>query len=108
MSYMGEIEVKQADTSYAKYGRVEWAMYFIEKYGQIDGDHHKAWVLDQAVRCLKGAPITIKKAQWTDHPPEFRVKVGTNKTYEQWVVEMQGELDENGDFEYGYEEGIPP
>ena len=23
-------------------------------YGQIDGDHHKAWVIDQMVRALTG------------------------------------------------------
>lgn len=24
------------------------------RYGQIDGDHHKAWVIDQVVRMLSG------------------------------------------------------
>lgn len=107
MSYLGETVVKQKDTPYKDYGPVEWAMLFIEKYGGCDGGDHKAWVLDQVARCLKGCPVTIKKAQWTEHPPEYRFSVGTNKTYENWIKEMVGE-DENGDPEYGYDEGSPP
>ena len=26
------------------------------RYGGIDGDHHKAWVIDQMVRWLSGSP----------------------------------------------------
>lgn len=31
------------------------AMDVLMRYGQIDGSHHKAWVIDQAVRALAGA-----------------------------------------------------
>lgn len=34
--------------------RIEKALELIERYGSIDGDHHKAWVLDQVVRTLTG------------------------------------------------------
>jgi len=30
------------------------ALEILIRYGQIDGDHHKAWVIDQAVRALSG------------------------------------------------------
>lgn len=62
--------------------KIEKAMSFIEQYGQIDGDHHKTWVLDQVARALKG------------------------DKYEAWVVEMMD--GEDGPDTYGYEEGIAP
>jgi phosphatidylserine/phosphatidylglycerophosphate/cardiolipin synthase-like enzyme len=33
----------------------ERALAVALRYGQIDGDHHKAWVIDQMVRLLAGA-----------------------------------------------------
>lgn len=32
--------------------RINTALEFAMSYGQIDGDHHKAWVIDQLVRIL--------------------------------------------------------
>lgn len=32
--------------------RIEEALDLITRYGGIDGDHHKTWVLDQVVRLL--------------------------------------------------------
>lgn len=34
--------------------RIETALNFARDYGGIDGDHHKAWVIDQMVRALTG------------------------------------------------------
>lgn len=33
---------------------IEKAIDIAVKYGGIDGDHHKAWVIDQMVRILSG------------------------------------------------------
>jgi hypothetical protein len=33
---------------------VEEALRLLIRYGQIDGEHHKTWVIDQAVRLLTG------------------------------------------------------
>jgi hypothetical protein len=33
----------------------ERALALALRYGQIDGDHHKAWVIDQMVRLLAGS-----------------------------------------------------
>ena len=33
---------------------VEEALRLLIRYGQIDGEHHKTWVIDQAVRILTG------------------------------------------------------
>lgn len=32
--------------------RIEKALEVAESYSQIDGSHHKAWVIDQMVRAL--------------------------------------------------------
>lgn len=32
--------------------RIEMALEIAWRYGQIDGAHHKAWVIDQMVRAL--------------------------------------------------------
>jgi len=37
--------------------RIKNALEFAVKYGGIDGDHHKAWVIDQMVRALTGCPM---------------------------------------------------
>lgn len=34
--------------------RIELALEIAASYGQIDGSHHKAWVIDQMVRALTG------------------------------------------------------
>jgi hypothetical protein len=58
------------------------AMEVIERYGGIDGAHHKQWVLDQVVRYLMG---------------DF---------YEQWVIDhCDGE---DGPDTYSWDEGIAP
>lgn len=34
--------------------RIKKALDIAFQYGQIDGDHHKTWVIDQIVRILTG------------------------------------------------------
>jgi len=35
-------------------GRIGAALALAARYGGTDGDHHKAWVIDQMVRALTG------------------------------------------------------
>jgi hypothetical protein len=58
------------------------ALNIIERYGQIDGSHHKTWVIDQVARILLG----------DDYPS--------------WVIDMKAGSD--GPDSYGYDEGIAP
>ena len=60
--YLGEVAFEQSQTPFANYTASDWAMYFISGDGQTDGSHHKAWVLDQVARILKGTPVVIKMA----------------------------------------------
>jgi hypothetical protein len=51
--------------------RIKGALGVILQYGQIDGDHHKAWVIDQTVRALTGDGYAawIQAANFGEHGP---------------------------------------
>jgi hypothetical protein len=105
--YLGQTPVDVKDTKYKDYTPADWAMEFISRYGQIDGSHHKLWVLDQVARILKGTPIVIEVAKWDNGYEEYRFWTGDeSKEYTNWVNEMIG--DKDGEPEYGYDEGIAP
>ncbi len=44
--------------------RIEAALDLAWRYGQIDGSHHRLWVIDQMVRVLCGNEEEYKK--WVD------------------------------------------
>lgn len=65
--------------------RIERALAVASAYGQVDGDHHKLWVIDQMVRELTG------------------------DEYEQWVRVYEGaEDDSDEEPEYMWDTGIAP
>ena len=109
-TYLGETIMAQADTPYAAHTASDWAMYFVERYGQIDGAHHKAWVLDQVARILKGTPVQISLAKWSDGQTEYRVSTqdDVSESYATWVMHMKGDLDPDWGYEYEYDEGCAP
>jgi hypothetical protein len=62
--------------------RCDAALEIALQYGQIDGAHHKAWVIDQMCRALLGTE------------------------YDQWVE--QGRMGTDGPETYDWDVGIPP
>jgi len=64
--------------------KLENALELIGQYGGINGVHHKAWVIDQIVRML------------------------TDDRYDDWVNEVKGPIDEDGETEYDWDIGIAP
>lgn len=108
--YLGQFPVDIKDTEFANYTPADWALIYMFRYGQIDGAHHKQWVLDQIARILKGTPVIVEEARWTNHEPELRFWTGEpSKEYLDWVKEYQGDWDEENEcFEYSYDEGIAP
>lgn len=60
------------DTIKAKDPQIGVALELIVQYGGIDGDHHKAWVLDQVTRVLAGAEYgaLVKEAKAGEDGPE--------------------------------------
>lgn len=105
--YLGETDVDIQQSEFKDYTPSDWAMYFIESYGQIDGDHHKLWVLDQIARILKGTKVIVKEAKWDNGQSEYRVHLDKKSSeYKQWVKEMKN--GEDGENTYGYDKGIAP
>ena len=101
--YLGDIEVESLiDTPYENFGPTEWAMEFLE-LGQIDGEHHKTWVLDQVARVLKGTPVLVRLARWEGGYSEYRCSTGDpSQDYLDWVNYMRD------DDKYNYDEGTAP
>lgn len=67
------------------YDRAACALAVASTYGQIDGEHHKQWVINEMVRQLLG---------------------NSPQAYAEWVREHKA--GEYGPDTYGWEEGIPP
>lgn len=108
-NYLGEFDVAIKDTPFSDHKPSDWVMYFVERYSQTDGSHHKQWLLDQVARILKGSPVIVKKAKWDNGFEEYRVRLDepSNK-YIHWVNSMIGDTDKNDQREYSYDEGIAP
>lgn len=107
-TYLGEFPVDIADGPYKDFTPNDWALEYIFRYGQLDGAHHKTWVLDQIARILSGATVQVVVARWSDHPDEYRFCVmDDSPEYHQWKAEYE-ECDEDGNPEYIYDPGIAP
>ena len=105
--FLGETLIDVKKTEFKRYTPADWALYFVAMYGQIDGAHHKQWVLDQVARILNGTKVNIKIARWKNHPSEYRVSLGRpSMQYKKWVHELRGMVD--GEYQYDYDEGIAP
>ncbi len=65
-------------------GRVMSALSLAFQYSQIDGSHHKMWVIDQMVRALTG------------------------DDYQAFVEAYQEPEDDDGEMMYEWDEGIAP
>ena len=109
-TFQGEKVVDIKNTPFKDYKNSDWAMYFISSYGQIDGSHHKQWCLDIVAQILKGSPIEIKEASWSNGHKEYRVNVKEeSQEYKDWVQEMKGEWNEEyEEYDYSYDKGIAP
>ena len=107
--FLGETPVDvSTHPQFSKYTSSDWAMLFISKYGQIGGKHHKTWVLDTVSRVLKGTPVIVTEARWSNGESEYRYTLrAPSPAYLDWREEMLGR-DENGEPQYDYDEGIAP
>ncbi len=83
---------------------------FLSNPKQIDGAHHKQWLIDQTARILKGTKVIVKVAKWESGHQEYRFHLDEpSQEYLDWVVTCLGEYDaEEGSYEYDYDEGIAP
>lgn len=86
--------------------RIRKAIEFAVRYGGIEGDHHKAWVIDQMVRALTGCPDVTKTATDANGDEYTFESQGESDEYEKLVAEAcRGE---EGPDTYGWDTGITP
>ena len=96
--YLGEtILTDLQSTPFENYSQLDWVQYFLEE-STYDGEHHKVWAIDQAIRVLKGTAVIIKLATWANGAYEYRVSLDQpSQQYLNWL-----ETQENWD------QGIAP
>lgn len=85
---------------------VSKALAVAMQYGSIDGDHHKAWVIDQMVRALTDCPVVTKQALDCNRKPYSYKALGESEAYMEWV-EAACDGDE-GPNTYTWTIGTPP
>lgn len=85
-----------------------WQAYkIIVECGQIDGAHHKDWVMDQAIRALIGdKKVPINATDYKGNDYTYNGYNNDSKVYRQFVKFMQD--GEDGPHTYSYDAGIAP
>lgn len=109
--YLGEeVLVSLEGTPFEGFTPSDWALTYIERYGQIDGSHHKLWVLDQVARILRGTSVELRIARWANGQSEYRFDtLEPSQEYLNWVRNMRGDFDEETEsYEYDYDAGVAP
>jgi hypothetical protein len=102
-NYLGETIVDISNTEFKNYKKHDWVLYFISKYGGIDGADHKDWVLDQIARISNNTKLIIKIAKWDNDEQEYRIELDSpSKKYYKWIKDIT----END--KYYYKEGVAP
>lgn len=87
-------EVVKDDKDMLVNKRIDNALGFLSIWGQVEGDHHKAWVIDQVVRALCGCE------------GDFNDSFFQNEEYKDWVYGYC--YDDNHVMEYEWDIGIAP
>jgi hypothetical protein len=86
--------------------RIAKALDFALRYGGIDGDHHKTWVIDQMVRALTGSPM-VNYIGTDCHGQKYECDVqGASDEYIAWVRNACSGAD--GPNTYDWDVGVPP
>jgi len=102
--YLGLFPVDIENTPYKDYTKEDWIEHYLFRYGQIDGSHHKAWVLDQIARIIKNTKMEISIRKWSNGKGEYSICTHDepSKEYLDWVERYC-----DGD-NYSYDVGIAP
>ncbi len=86
--------------------RIESALEIAVKYGGIDGEHHKTWVIDQMVRALTGCPFVTRSYHDAAGLQHFHQVWGESDEYHQLVAEACA--GEDGPETYSWDVGTGP
>ncbi len=96
--YLGEFE-PDVEHPYIDNTPSDWALEYIIRYGGIDGAHHKDWVMDQVARILKGTPIILKVARWSNGLEEYRFTTG--EPSKEYLTMIEEAVDDDYDWNVG-------
>lgn len=82
------------------------ALDIINRYGGIDGAHHKQWCLDQVVRILTRCPkVTRTTLDHKGRPYNYET-LSESREYQDWVAAH--EEGEDGPHTYPWDKGVAP
>ena len=86
--------------------RIDAALTVAVSYGGIDGDHHKAWVIDQMVRALTGCPA-VNRVTIDCNGRRYKYNaLGESAEYRNLIRDACD--GEDGPSSYPWNEGTPP
>lgn len=89
---------------------IEKAIEYAHRYGQIDGAHHKQWVIDQMVRALLECPIQEETAESNGKEYKYTYQ-GESFKYKKMIKDYEY-LSDEGKYEeekiYEWDIGIAP
>lgn len=86
--------------------RLAEALRVARHFGGVDGGHHKAWVIDQMVRCLTGCPTESREGVDHDYVTYTYDVLGESDEYKAFVAEHNDGI--HGPSSFSWEEGIAP
>jgi hypothetical protein len=86
--------------------RIKSALDIAVRYGGTDGDHHKAWVIDQIVRALTGCPMVGKTSVDCNGKPYSYEVQGESPEYVELVRQTCD--GEDGPDTYSWDVGVAP
>jgi len=86
--------------------QIKKALDIAIEYGDIDGDHHKRWVIDQMVRALTNCPMLKEEALDCNRVKFTYEYQGESEEYKKLVADACA--GEDGPDTYEWDEGIAP
>lgn len=86
--------------------RIEKALEVANRYGGIDGGHHKMWVIDQMVRVLTGCPEIELTGMNVSGDIYKYTALGKSDEYLEWIEGYRG--GEDGPEAYLWDIGVAP
>jgi len=86
--------------------RNEKALKYAERFGSVQGDHHRAWVIDQMVRALLGCPMKERKLIGVNGKVYISTSQGESAEYQAWVLAIT--TGEDGTDTYVWDTGVQP
>lgn len=86
--------------------KIEKALEYAAKYGMIEGDHHREWIIDQMVRALTGCPMVTLRSMDAYGKPYKYENQGMSEAYREFVKKYSD--GEDGPETYRWGIGIAP